>query len=237
MEKSALITGATSGIGRALAELLADRGFRLVLFGRSEEKASALERDLRGRGASVHVRAFDLCDMDALDAAVRWVFEHLSGLDVLVNNAGMTLADPGIDDADAAQRILATNMGSVFAIVGRVLPLLKARPGAIVVNVTSTAAVAPLATQALYSASKAGVVVFGDAIREELRPHGVRVTNVLPGRTRTDILRHLNRDYLERFAVESESRIEPSDVARAIRFAIEQPADVSVDQITITPAR
>jgi NADP-dependent 3-hydroxy acid dehydrogenase YdfG len=230
------ITGATSGIGREVARQLAGQGHDLLLLGRSEAKLFGVLGELRGGGAQAHGWAVDVQDLAALQEVFAQITGTCAGLDVLINNAGMTLPDPPLERLDEAVRILRTNLWSTFAVTRLALPLLQLTPSPLIINVASDAAVAPLPTQALYSATKAGMVAFGDALREELRGRGVRVSNLLPGRTRTEILRELPPEYLERFAIEQETRMRVEDVADVVRFLVEQPPSVCIERLLVRPS-
>ena len=180
----AIITGASSGLGAVFAEAFAGRGQKLILVARSADKLEALANDLRGRfPVEIEVVALDLSKPDSAQK----LFEATHGKSVttLVNNAGVAVTGAfGEGDANDVQSMMVLNTQTPTALIGLYLPQLKAAHGAIV-NVASHAAFQPVPFMAAYAASKAYVLHFSEALREELRPDGVRVLAVCPGATDT----------------------------------------------------
>jgi short-subunit dehydrogenase len=185
-EKVALVTGASSGIGRAVARKLAARGCRVALVARSAEPLEALAREL-GTARAVAFAA-DVTDRGALVSLPARAVERFGRLDVLVNNAGVNHRGAVAERSSAELvDILETNLLAPVLLTSAALPHLA--PGSVVVNVASLAGKVPVPHEATYSASKAGLRAFGRALGLEQRAHGgVRVRTVCPGPVETGFL-------------------------------------------------
>jgi len=208
-----LVTGASSGIGRAAAIRLAGAGARIVALGRSRP---ALD-DVAGRTSGTAIVA-DLTDPDAVDRAVREAREALGRLDVLVNNAGEGWAGPFQDmDPVDAERLLTVNLLAPIRLARAVLPdMLKAGRGAIV-NVSSIAGHVGVAQEAVYAATKAGLIGFSESLRYELRGSGVTVGGVSPGVIETPFFERRGRPYDRSFPRPSDPERVAAAIVRAIR--------------------
>ena len=186
--KTALITGASSGIGRAFAYALARRGMSVVFVARSEERLRALATELSGRhGIRSEVIPVDLSQEDAIRQIQLEVQQRGLVIDLLVNNAGF--ATNGYFETLSPERDHDQVMVDVMAIVDLThafVPILLERsPGAAIINVASTAGLQPLPYMAIYGASKAFVLSFSQALAEEYRTRGLRVLALCPGATET----------------------------------------------------
>lgn len=221
----ALVTGATRGIGRAIALELA-RTHRILVGGRDAEAASALARTLPDAGVFVA----DLADGDEAARAA----DEVGRLDVLVHSAGIIGAHAPIAELerDDFRRCFELNVVAVADLTRRLLPALRARRG-IVVAINSGSGYVSGARSAVYSGSKFALRALTDALREEEREHGVRVSSIHPGRVGTDMQRELRAaeggDYVEA------DYLRPEAVAAAVRLAVDTPRGGSVDELRIRP--
>lgn len=182
----ALVTGASAGIGKAFAEVLAERGYGLVLTARRADRLEALAGSLRdAHGVTVHVLPLDLADPAACARACEWLDARGLAVDVLVNNAGYGVPGRYVNSSWTAQRdFLQVLVTAVAELTHRLLPGMIARGWGRVVNVASLAALVPAAPgHTLYAASKAFLVKFSEALAGEVRGDGVHVTAVCPGFT------------------------------------------------------
>jgi NADP-dependent 3-hydroxy acid dehydrogenase YdfG len=186
--KAVVITGAASGIGEALANAMAAQGARLLICDIDFARLEAVAQPLRDRGLICLTQVCDVAkvaDLEALAERARQAFE---GVDVLVNNAGVGLVSPvrSLDPVDA-HWLIDINFWGVVNGSRIFLPLLQARPGSTIVNLSSVFAMISVPTQSMYNASKAAVRAFSDAMREEIRDSRVNVLCVHPGGIKTRI--------------------------------------------------
>lgn len=183
----ALVTGASAGIGRAIAELLASQGCDLVLVARTESRLAELATTLQDRhGIRAEVLPADLLDQDDVDrVAARLVAEP--AVDVLVNNAGFGTYGE-IADSDPAHEAdeVRLNVLALTTLSAHASRLFRSRGGGGILQVSSMASFQPIPEHATYGATKAYVTSFGQALHEELKPHGVHVSVICPGYTRTE---------------------------------------------------
>lgn len=180
-----LITGASSGLGAALAKGYAAPGMRLVLFGRDTVRLETVAETTRALGATVEMAAVDVTDQAAMAAAVA-AADEAGPLDLVIANAGV--APGGAEGADAAakgRRILAVNLDGVLNTVDPIRPRMAARGAGQIALMSSLAGFRGFPGMGPYAASKAAVRIYGEAIRAELRPRGVRVSVICPGFVRT----------------------------------------------------
>ena len=184
---TALITGASAGLGEGFARELARRGHDLILTARRVDRLDALAAELRATGVAVHVFAADLEEPDAPDRLLAEVAAAAPPVDLLVNNAGFGLrGDFAALDRARQLGMVDLNCRALVALAHGVLPgMLERRSGAIL-NLSSTAAFQPGPWMAVYYASKAFVLSFSEALHEEVRDKGVTVTALCPGPTRTE---------------------------------------------------
>ena len=213
--QTALITGASSGIGYELAVLFARDGFDLVLVARSVPKLETLAHELAAAyGTRALVLHADLSRPAAPEEIVRRLTDEGITVDILVNNAGVGLAGPFADTDPAAElAMLQLNVGALVALTKRLLPGMIARGRGRILNVASTAAFVPGPYMAGYYASKAYVLSFSDALAHELRGTGVTVTTLAPGPTRTGFQAAAHMQASRLFRVANVMRA--ADVARA----------------------
>jgi len=202
-DKTVVITGAASGIGEALAHALAAQGARLLLADVDAARLEAVAVSVRLHGATCLTQLCDVSQASAVEALAERARSELGGADMLVNNAGVALVAPvqSLSLADA-HWLMNINFWGVVHGCRAFTPQLQARPGSVIVNLSSVFAMVSLPTQSIYNASKAAVRAFSDALREELRKqpgkpnqapntqnvHGVRILCVHPGGIRTRLV-------------------------------------------------
>jgi len=225
----ALVTGASSGVGRAIALRLAEAGHDVVALGRNRQ---ALD-DLAGT-ARIAPLALELTDRAAVQAAVAAL-----EVDILVNNAGIMpplgpFQEVALDDIDAA---LAINVTAQLALTRMLVPGMTARRRGHIVFTGSTAGHAPFANMALYCATKAAVGAFAQALRLDLAPAGVRVTEIVAGRVETDLYRGILPEEQRQAMYADGAAVQPADVAAMVQAVLELPAGVDVARFDIVPTR
>jgi uncharacterized protein len=186
---SALITGASAGIGREFARQLARRAKLLVLVARRGDRLESLKTDLISRNSRLNVdlQAIDLSEPLQLDSLVSRLDQNKIGIDFVINNAGLGDVGPfATSDSSRNQQMMAVNMVALTNLTRALLPKMVARRRGAILNVGSTAGFLPIAGFAVYAASKAYVNSFSDALRTELRGTGVSVTALCPGPVHTE---------------------------------------------------
>ncbi|WP_439660309.1 SDR family oxidoreductase [Lentzea sp. HUAS TT2] len=231
------ITGASSGIGEATALLLAERGARLVLGARrSERLADLVARIEQAGGTAVHTRT-DVTRREDLHALVALAQERFGRLDVLVSNAGAGPISP-LDDlrVDEWDEMVDVNIKGVLHGIAAALPVFREQQSGHFITTSSTAAFTVVPSMAVYAGTKVAVRSICEGLRQEAGP-SVRVTTVFPGFVHTGFAEaSSNTAVRERIAgMRDEIAIPPASIARAVAFAIEQPADVDVNEIVVRP--
>jgi short-subunit dehydrogenase len=214
--KCVVITGASSGIGRALAERLAERGAKLGLVARRAEVLNELAQALGARGATAAAAAADVADAAALSAAVAALHSALGPCDVLVANAGIYRKSRVAEfDGERARAVIATNVQGTLNAVAAVLPEMIRRRSGHLVTVASIAGLVALPAAGVYRASKAAVIALSDSLRVDLAPRGIRVTLIGPGFVDTPMITDEERKSIKNL-------VSAEDAARRIARAVER---------------
>src|SRR5438132_5691345 len=188
---SALITGASAGIGREFARQLATRARTLVLVARREQRLNELCDELRSRNAqlNVHARVVDLCDKTQIDQLVRWLEQNKIDIDFLINNAG--LGDYGPFATSPPQRndeMILVNVRALTTLARALLPQMISQKRGAILNVSSSAGFLPIPKFNVYAATKAYVTSFSEALRAEVRGSGISVCALCPGPVHTEFM-------------------------------------------------
>lgn len=235
--KVIVITGAGSGIGRATALLLARQGAAVILGGRRETQIAAVAEEIVSAGGRAAFRRTDVTQRSDLETLVALASERHGRLDAIVNNAGIGPISRfdalRVEDWDA---MIEVNIKGVLHGIAAALPLFARQGSGHVVNVVSTAGIKIVPSMGVYAATKNAVRTITEALRQEAGPH-LRVTEVSPGMVATDFADSMT-DEAAREATRKRASaiaIPPEAVARAIAYALEQPADVEIGSIVIRP--
>jgi NADP-dependent 3-hydroxy acid dehydrogenase YdfG len=236
-DKVVAITGASSGIGAATAVLLAERGARLVIGARRSDRLDAVAARVKEAGGDVVATRTDVRRREDLADLVALACERFGRLDVLVSNAGIGPISP-LDDlrVEDWEAMVDVNLKGVLHGIAAALPVFRRQGGGHFVNTASTAAYRTVPGQSVYSATKAAVRALSEGLRQEAGG-SVRVTIVSPGFIQTDFIDAVPNERLKaQLATSRETfAIEPDAIARAIAFAIEQPADVDINELVVRP--
>ena len=221
---AALVTGASRGIGRAIAERLADK-YEIVAVARTAKALDEVSRGIQSRGGRCRTIVLDVSDHAAVSSA-------LGGLevDVLVNDAGLGIIKPVADlTVEEWRRQVSVNLDGMFYVTRAVLPGMLARQRGVIVNIGSLAGRNPFAGGACYSATKHAVIGFTESLMLEVRDAGVRVAVVMPGSVDTEFGGHA--------AGHAPWKLAPADVAEAVWYVINQPERALVSRVEIRPAQ
>ena len=227
----ALITGASSGIGRATALLFAREGARVVATARREDRLRALVDEIHAEGGEAVWHAGDAGEEQTAETAVALALEHFSQLDLLVNNAGAGSYKSLLETTAAEfDDLLRTNLRSGFLFSRCAVREMVPRRSGTILFVSSVAGLQGAANEAVYSATKFAQVGFSQSLDAELRPHGIRVGVLCPGGVKSEFA--LGRGRTAEGIVASQM-MEPESVAEAILFACTQPANTRIPQMTV----
>ena len=228
--KVALVTGASSGLGRAFAISLADAGARVFLAARREEKLREAVEEIHRRGGEAAYHVVDVRVVPSLYDLVDVLLARFKRLDVLVNNAGVGYRSPLLETRRSEiSEMLETNLAAAIYLTQACLhALLKTSPSDIV-NVSSIAGLEGFAEGTVYCAAKSGLVGFSRALAQELKPANIRVTALCPGSIETE--------FFERFrpTLERERMLRLEDAVRALRYVLESPSNVLHGEIVLRP--
>ena len=238
MKKTIFITGATSGIGKATAEVFAKQGHRLIICGRRKEVLDNLQIQL-SNFTDVYSLVFDVRNQQEVQNAINSLPEEWKNIDVLVNNAGNAhglepISDANISDWDA---MMDGNVKGLLYVSQPIIKLMKANNSGHIVNISSVAARQTYANGTVYCASKKAVDVISEGMRLELTEFGIKVTNVQPGAVETDFSKVRFKGDEERAATVY-AGYEPliaEDIADAISYCVNAPDRVSIAEICIYP--
>ncbi|MDJ0365960.1 SDR family NAD(P)-dependent oxidoreductase [Hymenobacter sp. H14-R3] len=234
--KTAFITGASSGIGRATAEALAKSGFQLVVTGRRRERLDALAQELAP--TPVHILTFDVRDRAAVDAAVATLPAEFGHIDVLINNAGNAHGLSPIQDGDPTDwdAMLDGNVKGLLYVSRAALP--RMGEGGFIVNVGSIAGHEAYANGNVYCASKAAVEMLTRTMRLDLLPKGIRVAEIAPGMVETEFSEVRFKGDEERAAsvYKGVQALQAADIADIIQFMVTRPPHVQIAQVIVFPA-
>jgi len=227
--KLALITGASQGIGLAIARALAAEGCNLVISGRRQAALNRVAKQLAKTGISVLPRACDVRDADAVKTMFAAVRDRFHRLDILINNAGIAHSNLPVAKLPLEEwkQVIETNLTGMFLVTRAALPLIKA--GGAIVNNLSISARRVFPGSSAYNASKHGALGFTNTLREELRDKKIRVIALLPGATDTEIW---NTFWPQ---APRKKMMSPATVAQAVVNALTLPEDAAVEEITILP--
>ncbi|MFA0457310.1 SDR family oxidoreductase [Vibrio breoganii] len=216
-----IVTGASSGIGFELVKQLCAENYQVFATGRNQDKLAELKAV-----TGCHIGAYDLSLSNQVGEMFDQAVRDLNGLDVLINNAGMNSRKCPVDEFSVEELDLqyAVNLRAPMLLCNKALPLMKAQKSGYIVNVTSTVAKRASETMSVYTAMKQGLAGFTGVLMKEAQPHGIKVTNLLPGDTDTSFRQAERPEYMK-----------PESVARTILGLLKLPEDVIVHEMVFRP--
>lgn len=238
MEKTAFITGATSGIGKATAIRLAESHYRLILTGRRAKLLAELEKELR-KQTKVLTLNFDVRDIKQIDHFIMSIPQDWRKIDILINNAGLALGLTSIDKGDINdwETMIDTNIKGLLYITRKVLPLMMDSPIKHIINIGSIAGKEVYPNGNVYCATKAAVDALTRAMRIDLLDKGFKVTGVHPGMVETEfsLVRFKGNVDQATKVYEGLKPLRPEDIAHIIDFILSLPSHVNINDIVIMP--
>ncbi|TYB75930.1 SDR family NAD(P)-dependent oxidoreductase [Bizionia gelidisalsuginis] len=237
MTKTALITGATSGIGQATAHEFAKHGIALIVCGRRQDRLDALQKELENH-CRVHTLNFDITDREAVFKAINSLPEDFKIIDILINNAGNAhgldpIQDGNLDDWDA---MMDSNVKGLLYVSKAVIPQMTERQSGHIINIGSSAGKEVYPKGNVYCASKHAVLALTEGMRMDLNPFGIKVGAINPGLVETEFSQvrfkgdHSANDVYKGFAA-----LQPEDIADIIYFAITRPPHVNIADLLVLP--
>ncbi|APB34159.1 short-chain dehydrogenase/oxidoreductase protein [Gloeomargarita lithophora Alchichica-D10] len=236
-EKVIAITGASSGIGEATARFLATKGSKVVLGARRIENLKTIAEEIQSAGGDVCFTSLDVTKKEQLEKFIQFAQAQFGRVDVLVSNAGlMPLSLLEQLKVEEWERMIDVNLKGVLYGIAAALPVFKAQNSGHFINITSIADRWVGPTSTIYSATKHAVRVVSEGLRQEMG-NTIRVTIIAPGATESELPNTISDSEMKKTVIE-QFRIDliPAEaIARAIAYAVEQPADVDVNEIVVRP--
>lgn len=228
MKQSAFVTGASRGIGRAIALRLADRGYDLYLLARDASRLADTVAQCEQFGATVGSLVGDLADETYMDRAIQSATEQFGQIDVLINNAGAAVR-AAVQNADlgAWREVLDVNFNAVVYLSRKILPLMIEKKSGVVVNISSISGRNTNAGGAIYCASKHALNGFSGCMFEDVRDFGIKVATIMPGFVETNLTAELD--------LNASNMLQPNDVADAVQYILTASASCCPTEIVLRP--
>jgi len=228
--KTAIVTGASRGIGKAIALALGGEKMRLALLARSTDQLAKVVENIHVSGGEALAVPCDLTDPDAVENSLNRIDQHFDSLDVLVSNAGIFLEKPIVEiTLEDWDRVLRTNLTATFLICRSALAKMKDQKGGRIIAIASSASTQGFIHQGAYCASKHGLLGFTRCLSIEAKPYNVHVHTICPGGVRTGLL----KDTYMGERVSQGDLIEPENIADLVRFLIRQPGNIDIPEINL----
>jgi NAD(P)-dependent dehydrogenase (short-subunit alcohol dehydrogenase family) len=231
-DKAILVTGAGRGLGAAICEVLAKEGAHVFVGERDPSLAESSAKKLRDSGMSADAVVMDVGSEEDVAAAVKTAHRRFGRLDAVINNAAIDVTAP-VDEISIGDwdRIVRTNLRGPFLVTRAAVPYMRDAKRGHIVNVVSTAAKRAWPNASAYHTTKWGLLGFSHAMHAELRPHGIKVSAVLPGGMKTPFL-------LDRFPdIDTNNLQDPASVAQAVRFVLLMPEETVIPEVMVIPMR
>ncbi len=223
-----IVTGASSGIGRGIATVLAGGGCAVGALARSGDKLESLREEISAAGGTCHTRIVNLRSEEETAAGIAALAEALGGVDALINNAGLVILKGALAlELDEWHAMVETNLNGLFYATRAVLPGMVENGSGHIVNISSISGYFPLGGGSGYAATKYAVTGFSESLFHEVREHGIKVTTVFPGSVDSDSHRHRGDD--------GSWKVKPEEVGKAILDLLKTDAGNCISRIEIRP--
>ena len=238
--KTAIVTGASSGIGNATATALAERGANIVATARRTDRLTQLTTRLKELGVDARASTCDITDLGSVRSTIEEAIDHFGHIDILINNAGyMPNAPVTQGKIEDWKQMVDVNINGVLHATHTLLPHLVKQGHGHIVNISSVAGRRVFPTGAVYCGTKHFVHAFSEGLRAETAKLGIRVTIIAPGLVDTELFDHLPDDDAKqrlKNAAETMRFLEPRDIANACAYALTQPEHVAINEVLVRPA-
>ena len=230
-DRAALVTGASRGIGAAIAKELAAEGANVVLVGRDRNALDGIASEITKSGGKAEVFACDIISQDEVHALAEYVHQRFRQLYILVNNAGLGSFSTPLSEMTPEQfdRIIHTNLRAVYYTIREFAPGMMAAQDGHIINISSIASKNALRNGAAYAASKWGLNGLSVSVAEELRDYGVRVSIICPGSTETNLSPNEGK--------RTDRMLQPDDIAHVVRTLVTQTSQSFISEVVIRPTR
>ncbi|MEG2228360.1 MAG: SDR family NAD(P)-dependent oxidoreductase [Odoribacter sp.] len=239
MNKIALITGATSGIGKATASKAADAGFDIIITGRRNDRLQELAETIRKKGVEVLTLNFDIRQSEEVKTAIQSLTGKWRNIAVLINNAGLAVGTSPLQEGvlDDWERMIDTNVKGLLYITRAVAPLMIAQNTGHIVNLASIAGKEVYPGGNVYCATKHAVDALSRGMRTDMLKHNIKVTNIAPGMVETEfsLVRYKGDETAAKNVYKGFTPLTNEDIAETILFAITRPPHVCLNDIVIMP--
>jgi 3-hydroxy acid dehydrogenase / malonic semialdehyde reductase len=240
--KTALITGVTSGFGKAIALRLAGLGYKLIITGRRTERLDELTKHLQSEfNTDVLSLCFDVRDNDACTKAIESIPDKFKKIDLLINNAGLAAGASPFQESDLAdyEKMIDTNVKGLLYMTKLVVPGMIAQQSGHIINISSIAGIEVYPTGSVYCASKHAVNAITKGLRLDLIKHGIKVSSVSPGLAETEfsVIRYHGDKEKAKAVYAGLIPLNAEDIADTVEFIVTRPAHVSINDIQLNPAQ
>lgn len=232
-ERRALITGASSGIGKATALAFAKAGIDVALVSRSQDKLEAIATTAREAGVNAKAYVLDLAKVEQVKAGIEAIATDFAPIDIMVNNAGMGYTNPlNATPLSDWQQVIDLNLTSVFQCILGILPAMRNQQRGTIINVASIAGQQPFPTWGAYNVSKAGLIALSKTLAAEERTHGIRVVTISPGAVNTPLW---DTDTVQ-MDFNRSAMLTPEIVAQSILHTALLPEQAVIESVTLMPS-
>ena len=232
-KRRALITGASSGIGKATALAFAKAGIDVALVSRSQDKLEAIATTAREAGVNAKAYVLDLAKLEQVKAGIEAIATDFAPIDILVNNAGMGYTNPlSATPLSDWQQVIDLNLTSVFQCILGILPAMRNQQRGTIINVASIAGQPPFPTWGAYNVSKAGLIALSKTLAAEERTHGIRVVTISPGAVNTPLW---DTDTVQ-MDFNRSAMLTPEIVAQSILHTALVPEQAVIESVTLMPS-
>jgi NADP-dependent 3-hydroxy acid dehydrogenase YdfG len=238
MKKTILITGATSGFGKAIASRFAKEGYDVCITGRREDRLDELKHELEQYGGKVVTLAFDVRDKAQVKDAIDYLKQQVKGIDILVNNAGLAAGMATIDegDTDDWDAMIDTNLKGLLYVTRQIAPMMREQAGGHIINIGSTAGKVVYKNGNVYCATKFAVDALNQAMRIDLLPYGIKVTAIHPGMAETEfsLVRFKGDEERAKNIYADINPLQAGDIADIAWYCASLPPHVCINDLTVT---